>query len=106
MDCWYSIGLRMQSDGSITDVLWNGPADEARLAPGYKIIAVNGHIFSADALREAIRKAKDATEPIHLIVQADCFVSTRRSTTTTASATPRWFASMEHQPIWTTLPGR
>ena len=75
IDCWFSIGLRVSGDGSIFDVRWNGPADKARLAPGEKIIAVNGQIFSADALREAIKAARSATEPIHLIVQADSFVS-------------------------------
>ncbi|MGB7549845.1 MAG: M61 family peptidase, partial [Terracidiphilus sp.] len=74
LDCWYSIGLRIANDGVIGDVLWNGPSDKAMLAPGEKILAVNGEIFSNDVLREAIRKAKGATEPIHLIVQADSFV--------------------------------
>lgn len=75
LDCWYSIGLRLSMDGSITDVLWNGPADKARLAPGEKIIAVNGQIFSSETLRTAIHASKGASEPIHLIVQADSFVS-------------------------------
>jgi predicted metalloprotease with PDZ domain len=75
IDCWYSLGLRISADGSISDVLWNGPADKARLAPGEKVIAVNGQIFSPDALKEAIRAAKGNTEPIHLIVQADSQVS-------------------------------
>jgi predicted metalloprotease with PDZ domain len=75
LDCWYSIGLRIGGDGSIFDVRWNGPADKARLAPGEKIIAVDGQIFSTDALRDSIRKAKGATDPIRLIVQADSFVS-------------------------------
>jgi predicted metalloprotease with PDZ domain len=75
LDCWYSLGLRIGADGTISDVLWNGPADKARLAPGEKILAVNGQIFSADALRTAIKGAKGNTEPIHLIVQADNFVS-------------------------------
>jgi predicted metalloprotease with PDZ domain len=75
LDCWYSIGLRIGGDGTISDVRWNGPADKSRLAPGEKVIAVDGQIFSSDALREAIRKAKGATEPIRLIVQADSFVS-------------------------------
>jgi predicted metalloprotease with PDZ domain len=57
-------------------VRWNGPADKAQLAPGQKIIAVNGKIFSADALKGAIREAKGKTDPIHLIVQSDSFVST------------------------------
>jgi predicted metalloprotease with PDZ domain len=75
LDCWYSIGLRIGGDGQIGDVRWNGPADRARLAPGMKVLAVNGQIFSSDALRAAIRGAKASTEPIHLIVQADNFVS-------------------------------
>jgi predicted metalloprotease with PDZ domain len=76
IDCWYSIGLRVGSDGRIFDVRWNGPADKARLAPGYKIIAVNGEIFSNDVLRAAIRKGKGPSEPMHLILQADKFVRT------------------------------
>jgi predicted metalloprotease with PDZ domain len=74
-DCWFSIGLRIGEDGAISDVRWGGPADKARLAPGEKIIAVNGHVFSGDALRAAIREAKSGTESIHLIVQADSLVS-------------------------------
>jgi predicted metalloprotease with PDZ domain len=73
-DCWFSIGLRLDHEGTIADVLWNGPADKAQLAPGEKIIAINGNIFSPDALLSAIRAAKTSTEPIHLIVQADSFV--------------------------------
>jgi predicted metalloprotease with PDZ domain len=73
-DVWFSIGLRIKSSGAITDVRWGGPADKAQLAPGEKIIAVDGQIFSADALRAAIRAAKGSAEPIHLIVQAESFV--------------------------------
>ena len=73
--CWFSIGLSVGGDGSISDVRWNGPADKANLAPGEKIIAVNGQIFSGDAFLAAIRAAKGNSEPIHLIVQADRFVS-------------------------------
>lgn len=74
-DCWYSIGLRIATDGAISDVRWNGPADKARLAPGEKVIAVNGQIFSPDELRQAIRDAKGNTQAIRLIVQADTAVS-------------------------------
>ncbi len=74
-DCWYSIGMRMSSDGTVSDVRWDGPADKVRLAPGQKILAVNGQIFSADAIRKAIRDAKGTTQAIRLIIQADKFVS-------------------------------
>ena len=76
VDCWYSIGLRLGPDGTIGDVLWNGPADKAGLAPGEKIMAVNDKVYSGDALKEAIREAKGSSKPIRVIVQADSFVST------------------------------
>jgi predicted metalloprotease with PDZ domain len=75
IDVWYSIGLRVMGDGNISDVRWNGPADKAKLFPGQKIIAVNGNIFSGDALRSAIKDAKGKSEPIHLILQGDTFVT-------------------------------
>jgi predicted metalloprotease with PDZ domain len=75
-DVWYSIGLRVSGEGMISDIRWNGPSDKARLAPGYKILAVNGNVYSSEALREAIKSVKGKPDPIHLIVQADTFVST------------------------------
>jgi len=76
VDVWYSIGLTVGGDGSIQDVRWNGPAANAKIAPGYKIIAVNGQAFSGDSLRAAIRDAKGKSEPIHVVVQSDKFIST------------------------------
>jgi predicted metalloprotease with PDZ domain len=75
IDVWYSIGIRLTGEGNIADIRWNGPADKAKLFPGQKIIAVNGNIFSADALKTAIKDAKGKTEPIHLILQGDTFVT-------------------------------
>jgi predicted metalloprotease with PDZ domain len=76
IDAWYSIGIRVNREGDITDVRWNGPADKAKLFPGQKIIAVNGNVFSGDALKSAIKEAKGKTEPIHFILQGDTFVTT------------------------------
>src|SRR5271155_5583442 len=76
VDAWYSIGLRVNGDGTIRDVLWNGPADKWRLVPGSKIIGVNGQTYTGDLLKAAIRDAKGTTEPIHLIVQSDTFPTT------------------------------
>lgn len=77
LDAWFSVGLRISPDGTIADVRWNGPADKAQLAPGEKIIAVDGRMFSPDVLHDAIRAAKSNTDPIRLIVQADAFVYMR-----------------------------
>jgi predicted metalloprotease with PDZ domain len=72
---WYSIGIRVGADGTISDVRWDGPADKAKLTPGQKIFAVNGNVYSGDELKAAIKQAKGKTEPIHLIVQTNTFVS-------------------------------
>jgi predicted metalloprotease with PDZ domain len=76
VNAWHSVGLIVSGDANIVDVRWNGPADKAKIVPGAKIIAVDGQAFSPDLLRAAIRDAKGKSEPIHLIVQLDNFVST------------------------------
>jgi predicted metalloprotease with PDZ domain len=75
VNVWYSIGLTAAADGTISDVRFHGPADEAKLSPGLKIYAVNGKTFSGDNLRAAIKSAKGASEPIHLILEQDGFVT-------------------------------
>ena len=76
VDAWFSIGILVGTDGNIQDVRWNSPAAKAKLAPGYKIIAVNGQVFSGDRLRAAIHDAKGKSEPIHIVLQSDTFLST------------------------------
>jgi predicted metalloprotease with PDZ domain len=71
---WYSLGLRLTGEGNISDVRWGGPADKAKLAPGQKLIAVNGRTFSADRLRDAIDAAKTGKEPIHLLMQTEDYI--------------------------------
>jgi len=76
INAWYSLGLRASAEGVISDIRWGSPADKANFAAGQKILAVNGKVFSADALKTAIQQAKGKTEPLHFILQADTFVST------------------------------
>ena len=75
VNVWYSLGLRITSDGTISDVRWNGPADKAKLSPGQKIFAVNGLVYSPSVLKNAVRDAKGKSEPIHFILQTNQFVS-------------------------------
>jgi predicted metalloprotease with PDZ domain len=63
-----SMGLTVDTDGAIVDVLYGGPSYKAGIAPGMKITAVNGNQFSTDRLKEAIDAAKTTTAPIQLIV--------------------------------------
>ncbi|MBB5064143.1 M61 family metallopeptidase [Granulicella mallensis] len=71
---WYSLGLRLNAEGVIYDVRWGGPADKAKLAPGQKLIAVNGHVLSTDSLHEALVAAKSNTEPIHFLMQTESYI--------------------------------
>ncbi len=75
IDAWYSLGLRVGSTGIISDVRVRSPADQVRITPGQHIYAINGLVFSREALLSAIRDAKGKTEPIHLILQQDTFVT-------------------------------
>ena len=75
VNVWYSIGLNAAADGTIYDVRFHGPADEAKLSPGLKIYAVNGKTFSGDNLKGAIKNAKGGSEPIHLILEEDGLVT-------------------------------
>lgn len=75
----YSIGIKVDDDkdkGSLQDVLWNGPGFLAGLAPGMKIVAVNGEAYDGDRLRDAIKAAKDSRKPIELLVQNLDYFST------------------------------
>jgi predicted metalloprotease with PDZ domain len=74
IDGWFSAGLRIRSDGTISDVRVYSAADEAKFAPGQKILAVNGRIFSADTFRDALKQAKGRQEPIHFLVQSDTYI--------------------------------
>jgi predicted metalloprotease with PDZ domain len=72
---WYSLGLQISADGTIADVRWGGPADKAKLAPGQKLIAVNGLVFSFDAMHQAVVAAKTASEPIHFLMQSEQYIT-------------------------------
>ena len=74
LNVWYSLGLRVNSAGNISDVRWGGPADQAKLAPGQKLIAVNGRTFSAERLRDAIDNAKTSKDPLHLLMQTEDYI--------------------------------
>ena len=74
-DAWFSIGVALDADGTISDVRVGGPADKAKLFPGEKIMAVNGKVYSTDALHAAIRQSNTASTPMHLILQSDKLVS-------------------------------
>jgi predicted metalloprotease with PDZ domain len=75
LDAWFSLGVALDADGTISDVCVGGPADKAKLFPGEKIMAVNGKVYSMDALHAAIRQSKTASAPMHFILLSDKLVT-------------------------------
>ena len=72
---WYSLGFNAMGDGTLVDVRFHSPADQAKLSPGQKIYAVNGKTYSPEVLRAAVKTAKGTSESIHLILEQDGFVT-------------------------------
>jgi predicted metalloprotease with PDZ domain len=68
-DLSFSLGILIARNNTLSDVLWEGPGFEAGLTVGAEIVAVNGRAFSAERIRAAITRAKDAPTPIELLVK-------------------------------------
>ena len=68
-DLLYSLGVILDHSGSVAEVLWDGPAFNAGITVGTEIVAVNGHAFDADDLKDAITAAKTAPAPIQLLLK-------------------------------------
>jgi len=81
LDLATSLGLVVddgEAPGRLADVLWKSPAFDAGLAPGMRLVAVDGTRFSADVLKDAIKAAKAGSRPIELLVEdADQYRSVR-----------------------------
>ncbi|CAN0351379.1 unnamed protein product [Phaeothamnion confervicola] len=65
----FSIGLIVSKDAELAEVRWGGPAYDAGLTQGTKLVAVNGLEYSGDRLKQAIRNAKGTSKPIELLVK-------------------------------------
>ena len=72
----YSIGLRLQTDGLVSDVIPGMAAAQAGLGPGMKVVAVNGRRFTPAILRDEVRATKTRSGPLALLVENEGFYKT------------------------------
>ena len=72
----YSIGLQLSPDGAVSDSIVGGPAFDAGISSGMKVIGVNGRVYAHDLLEDAIKSSKDSSGPISLLVVNDDFIKT------------------------------
>jgi predicted metalloprotease with PDZ domain len=64
-----SIGMMVREGGVIADTIEGMPAAVAGIGPGMKLIGVNGHKYSPEVLREALKAGKGGTTPLELLVE-------------------------------------
>jgi predicted metalloprotease with PDZ domain len=81
LDLTFSLGMLVQiaggeENGRLADVIPGMPAAEAGLAPGMRVISVNGRGFTPGALHEAISEAKNGAKPIVITADNGGFVLT------------------------------
>jgi predicted metalloprotease with PDZ domain len=72
----YTIGLLLKDDGTVTDAIVGSPAFEAGISPAMRVMAVDERAFTPDVLLDAIKAAKDTTQPISLLVLSDEYFRT------------------------------
>lgn len=69
-DFSYSLGGRVDKNGKLIRVRWNGPLFKAGVATGAEIIAINGMAYQESDLGAAIRAASgENAQPIQLLVK-------------------------------------
>jgi predicted metalloprotease with PDZ domain len=69
LDATASLGLILNKDGAVEDAIEDGIAFRNGIAPGMKIIAVNGRKYSQEFLLAAMSQARAAHAPIQLLVE-------------------------------------
>jgi predicted metalloprotease with PDZ domain len=69
VDRTFSIGLALDKEAKISQVIWDGPAFKAGLTLGTAVVAVNGRAYKVDLLDQAIRDAQDPAKPVELLVR-------------------------------------
>jgi predicted metalloprotease with PDZ domain len=75
-DLGASIGMAIQENGSVADVVPGSVAARAGIAPGSRIIAISGRAFSMARLRDVVKGSAKATSPMEVIVQNGDFFTT------------------------------
>ena len=71
----YSIGLTIDKDAKVVATQWDGPAFNAGIVNGAKIVAVNGTTYDSDGIKAAITAAKTGAPLVLLIQRGDRFDS-------------------------------
>lgn len=83
-----SLGMRLNKDGEVTDIVPGGPADVAGLAYGMKVMAVDGWEWSKDRMKDAVKDSV-RTKGVEMVVSFGGRVETRRVAYDSGMRVPR-----------------
>jgi predicted metalloprotease with PDZ domain len=75
IDLRYSTGLVLNQEGNIVDVLPGSSTAKAGLAPGMKVLGVNGRHWSRTRIEEAIGASSSVQTPLEFLVENGDFYS-------------------------------
>jgi predicted metalloprotease with PDZ domain len=78
VDLSYSLGMLVSEDGAIINVLYNGLARRAGIAPATRLIAVNGRQYNSTLLRETVDASTKNNEPIEFLIKDGDYYKTHR----------------------------
>jgi len=76
VNAMYSLGLSLGGDGRVQDSLYDGPAYQAGIVSGMRVVAINDRTYTPDLLRDALKAGMKNQEPIHLLVLSDDYYKT------------------------------
>ena len=76
INAMFSVGMFLTNDGRVRDVLWQGPAFKAGLAPGMQLVSIDGHAYSTQGLHDAIAAAQKSGQPLRFQARNDGAVTT------------------------------
>ena len=65
----FSLGIALDKEAKLTQVVWNSPAFKAGLTTGTSLIAVNGVAYKKELLDQALIDAREHHAPIQLLVR-------------------------------------
>jgi predicted metalloprotease with PDZ domain len=72
MNLQYSLGFDLRDDGAvITNIVPGSPADTAGIAPGSKLIAVDGRKYSKELLMDTLNAGAADSREIRLLIEKD-----------------------------------
>ena len=76
LNATYSLGLRIDANGTVQDSMVNGPAYLSGITPGMRVMAVNDRTYTPDLLKDALKTAIEDDRPIRFLLLNDDYYRT------------------------------